>query len=152
MTIFHVAFLVLGIFSLTLKANGCVSDIHLDVSSFSTQIFFFSIGAVTVKQRLLNAPLTSGWGWGAGECVRGHQSNTPAHTHNATLSPRRVRWHSKATALTFQLRSNYIHVPASAAATKQPVVLYELTAGSLSRPPVTWEFGCHPPQTVPAAC
>lgn len=55
----------------------------------------------------------------------------------------------KSTVLTFQLCSNYIHVLGKAATTKQPVVFYELTTGTLSQPPVTWDLGC--PQRSPPA-
>lgn len=47
----------------------------------------------------------------------------------------------KSTAMTFQLCSNYIHVLGSAAITKQPIVFYELTTGTLSHTPVTWDLG-----------
>ena len=55
----------------------------------------------------------------------------------------------KRTALTFQLCSNYIHVLGWASTTKQPIVFYELTTGTLSQPPVTWDLGC--PQPSPPA-
>lgn len=68
---------------------------------------------------------------------------------NGTLGPCSVQWHLKVQPWPFNCALITFMSWGRQQTTKQPIVFYELTTGTLSQPPITWDLGC--PQYSPPA-